>query len=117
MRARSKAVNPLYRLGWLAADWPTNNVFNSRPVFAPRMTQLVTHTFELCNRHLGWPSGTVDVLSLAYQGFEIDCNELSRLFQSRFDHRDSYIDVSIAIETTFAIIDCIGDHYYYMDTS
>ena len=66
-------------------------LLNSHPVFAPHMAQLVMLTFELCNRHWGWPSGTVCVLSPACRGFKTDCNGLF-YFRACFNSRDSYVD-------------------------
>ena len=63
-------------------------LLNSHPVFAPPMAQLVMLTFELCNRHWGWPNGAVRVLSLARRGFEPDGNVLF-CFRACFDLRDS----------------------------
>ena len=50
-------------------------LLNSHPAEAPYMAPLVMH-YELSqNSHWGWSSGKVCVLTVARQGFEIDCND------------------------------------------
>ena len=89
---------------------------NSHLVNAPHMVQLAMVTFELRNRSWGWPSGLTRVLPRVCRGFETVCNDFlfSRLLKSQGFLCRCFM---IAIETTFTVIDCIGDYYYYDDNS
>ena len=79
-RHRSYFRNPFKwstRRGALSSPhWLLSIVFvNSLSFNAPNMAQLVTLTFEFCNRHWGWPIETVCVLLVACRGFLTDCND------------------------------------------
>ena len=93
-----------------------SNPLSSHPVKAPQMAPLVMHYEFLFDHSWGWSSGIVCVPSSARRGFKTTCNDFlfSRLQRSqRFLRRFSMI----AIETTFTIINCIGDYYFNIDTS
>ena len=55
-------------------SWEPIVCFNSHPVFAPHMAQLVMHYEHSSNSHWGWPSRKFCVPTLARQGFETGCN-------------------------------------------
>ena len=90
--------------------------FNSHPVNAPYMAQLIMTIFGLRNRSWGRPSGLTRGMPCACRGFESIATTFlfSRLLRSQIFLRRFFM---IAIETTFIVIDCIGDYYYYDDSS
>ena len=52
-----------------------NKLINSHLANAPHEAPFSNASFELRNRHWGWPNGTVDVLLLACRGLRTDCND------------------------------------------
>ena len=62
-----------------------------------------------------WGSGRSCVPASARRGFETSCNDFFIFALASIAEIPTWIFM-IVIETTFTIIDCIGDYYFNIDT-
>ena len=90
---------------------------NSHPAKAPHMAPLVLHYKLSLNSHWGWPSRIVCVSTLARQGFKTGCNDFFIFALALIVEIPMWIFMIVVIKTTFTIIDCIGNYYYYINDS